>query len=84
MISILVTVFKSIVTMLLKTAALKFLHPYLLKLDKWCEDTLGIDLIKQEKKFWEKYPGIYQRIEELEQENLNLAYQIEQIENKLK
>ena len=31
-----------------------------------------------------KYPGIYQRIEELEQENLNLAYQIEQIENKLK
>ncbi len=52
--------------MLLKTAALKFLHPYLLRLDAWCEKRLGIDIIKQEKSFKERYPNIYNRIEELE------------------
>ena len=66
MISIIVTVVKSIITMLLKTAALSFLHPHLLKLDKWCEDKLGIDLIKQDKKFHEKYPLISARLEEIE------------------
>ena len=38
----------------------------MLKLDKWCEDKLGIDLIKLEKKFYEKYPGIMNRINILE------------------
>jgi len=66
MISIIVAVVKSIITMLLKTAALSFLHPHLLKLDKWCEDKLGIDLIKQDKKFHEKYPLISARLEEIE------------------
>lgn len=66
MISILVAVVKSIITMLLKTAALSFLHPHLLKLDKWCEDKLGIDLIKQDKKFHEKYPLVAARLEEIE------------------
>lgn len=66
MISILVAVIKSIITMLLKTAALSFLHPHLLKLDKWCEDKLGIDLIKQDKKFHEKYPLVSARLEEIE------------------
>lgn len=52
--------------MLLKTAALSFLHPHLLKLDKWCEDKLGIDLIKQDKKFHEQYPLVAERLKAVE------------------
>lgn len=66
MISILIAVFKSIITMLLKSAALSFLHPHLLKLDTWCEEKLGIDIIKQDKKFHEKYPLVAARLEEVE------------------
>jgi len=66
MISILVSVFKSILTMLLKSATLSFLHPHLLKLDAWCEEKLGIDLIKQDKKFHEMYPLVAARLEEIE------------------
>ena len=72
MISILVAVIKSIITMLLKTAALKFLHPHLLKLDAWCEDKLGIDIIKQDKKFHELYPIVANRIQELEKTVIKL------------
>ena len=66
MISILVAVFRSIIIVLLKTAALSFLHPHLLKLDKWCEEKLGIDIIKQDKKFHEKYPLVAARLDEVE------------------
>ncbi len=58
--------------MLLKTAALKFLHPHLLKLDAWCEDKLGIDIIKQDKKFHELYPIVANRIQELEKTVIEL------------
>ena len=53
---------------------------WLLRLDKWCEDKLGIDLIKQEEKFAEKYPNIIKIIEDLEQETLTLAGHLEKIE----
>ncbi len=66
MISILVAVFKAIVTKLLTTSALSFLRPHLLKLDKWCEDKLGIDIIKQDKKFHDKYPLVAKRLVEIE------------------
>lgn len=66
MISILVAVFKAVITKLLATSALSFLHPYLLKFDAWCENKLGIDLIKQDKKFHEKYPLVSARLEEVE------------------
>jgi hypothetical protein len=66
MISLLVAVFKAVITKLLATSALSFLHPYLLKFDAWCEDKLGIDLIKQDKKFHEKYPLVSARLEEVE------------------
>jgi hypothetical protein len=66
MISILVAVFKAVITKLLASSALSFLHPYLLKFDAWCEDKLGIDLIKQDKKFHEKYPLVSARLEEVE------------------
>ena len=68
MIGLFVSVIKAILTMLLKTAALKFLHPYLLRLDAWCEKRLGIDIIKQDKKFHEVYPLVSKRIEQLEKE----------------
>jgi hypothetical protein len=66
MISIIVAVFRAIVIKLLTTSVFSFLHPSLLKLDKWCEDKLGIDIVKQDKKFHEKYPLISQRLEEIE------------------
>jgi len=67
MISLLIAVFRSILIVLLKTAALSFLHPHLLKLDKWCEEKLGIDIIKQDKKFHEKYPLIAKRLKKVEE-----------------
>lgn len=66
MISLLIAVFRSIIIVLLKTAALSFLHPHLLKLDKWCEEKLGIDIIKQDIKFHEKYPIVAARLNEIE------------------
>ena len=69
MIGILVAVFKAIVTKLLTTSALSFLHPHLLRLDKWCEDKLGIDIVKQDKKFHETYPLISERLEKLERDS---------------
>ena len=66
MISLLFGILKGILTVLLKTAALKFLRPHLLKLDKWCEEKIGIDIIKQEQKWFEKHPLLRVRIEKLE------------------
>ena len=65
------------------SAILKVYQPqWLLRLDKWCEDKLGIDLIKQEEKFAEKYPNIIKRIEDLEQETLTLTGHLEKNEKK--
>jgi hypothetical protein len=66
MISILVAVFKAVITKLLASSALSFLHPHLLKFDTWCELKLGIDIIKQDKKFHEKYPLVADRLNEIE------------------
>ena len=66
MIGILVAVFFFFFIKLLATSALSFLHPHLLKLDKWCEDKLGIDIIKQDKKFHDKYPLVAKRLVEIE------------------
>ena len=40
--------------------------PTLLKIDKWCEDKIGLDIIKQEQRWFEKYPLLKKRIETLE------------------
>jgi hypothetical protein len=69
MFNFLLLILKNIVVKLATTGAFSFLEPWLLKVDKWCEDKLGIDIIKQEVKFWEKYPGIYKRILKLEKES---------------
>ena len=66
MISIIVAVFRAIIIKLLTTSVFSFLHPSLLKLDKWAETKLGIDIIKQDKKFHEKYPLVANRLNEIE------------------
>lgn len=43
-------------------------HPKLLKLDKWLEKKIGIDIIKQEKKWFEKHPLLEERIKSLEED----------------
>ena len=82
MFQIIITVFR----VLLKIPFVKN-HPKVLKLDKWLEDKIGLDIIKQEKKFYEKYPGVMNRIEQLEnividleQETLDLAGEVEKIQ----
>jgi len=66
MLSFVLTILKNIVLKLATTGAFSFLQPWLLKVDKWCEDKLGIDIIKQDKKFHEQFPLIAQRLEALE------------------
>ena len=62
-------IIKTIITAALRNTILKFLHPHLLKLDAWCERHIGIDLIKQELKFKEKWPNIEKRIQQLENDS---------------
>ena len=51
------------------SAILKVYQPkWLLSLDKWCEDKICIDLIKQEEKWFEKHPLLLKRIQLLEQD----------------
>lgn len=66
MFSFLINILKVVVVRLAATGVLSWLQPWLLKVDKWCEDKLGIDLIVQEKKFWEKYPKIEKRLKKVE------------------
>ena len=53
---------KFIITIILKVYKPK----WLLRLDDWCEDKLGIDIIKEDKKFHELYPIVANRIKKLE------------------
>lgn len=69
MISFILKVFVNILLKLATTGAFSFLQPSLLKLDKWCEDRLGLDIIKQDKKFQEKYPLIAARLTKLEDDS---------------
>lgn len=66
MLAFILKILKNIVLKLATTGAFSFLQPWLLKVDKWCEDKLGIDLIKQDKKFHEKYPLVAERLKVLE------------------
>ena len=43
-------------------------HPKILKLDKWLEKKIGIDIIKQEKKWFEKHPLLEEPIKSLEED----------------
>ena len=68
MFSFLLAIIRAIILKLATTGVFNFMMPTLLKLDKWCEDKLGIDIIKQDKKFHEVYTLISKRIEQLEKE----------------
>ena len=62
MLGLIIQIFKFIITMILKV----YKPEWLLRLDDWCEDKLGIDIIKEDKKFHELYPIVANRIKKLE------------------
>ena len=72
MISFVLKILKAILLKLATTGTFNFLMPTLLKIDKYLEDKLGIDIIKQDKKFKEVYPVISERIQVLEKEVIRL------------
>ena len=72
MISFVLKILKAILLKLATTGTFNFLMPTLLKIDKYLEDKLGIDIIKQDKKFKEVYPVISERIQLLEKEVIRL------------
>ena len=45
MIGFFITILKNIVLKLATTGAFNFMMPTLLKVDKWCEDKIGLDII---------------------------------------
>ena len=67
MFSLVLQIVKFVLVRVASTGILAWLNPYLLKADKWLEKHLHIDLIKQEKKFFEKYPGIENRLRIVEE-----------------
>jgi len=62
MFGLVINIIKFIVTRILKV----YQPQWLLNLDDWCEDKLGIDIIKEDKKFHELYPIVANRIKKLE------------------
>ena len=79
MLTFVLTIIKNIVLKLATTGAFSFLQPWLLKVDAWCEEKLGIDLIKQDKKFHEKYPLVAERLKKLE-ENSHTCKELHEFE----
>ena len=75
MISFVLKILKAILLKLATTGTFNFLMPTLLKIDKYLEEQLGIDIIKQDKKFKEVYPVISERIQVLEKEVIQLKKQ---------
>ena len=63
MFQLLMTVFR----VLLKIPYVKN-HPKVLKLDRYLEEKIGLELIKQEKKWFEKHPLLEERIKALEED----------------
>ena len=75
MISFVLKILQALVLKLATTGTFNFLMPTLLKLDKYLEDKLGIDIIKQDRKFKEVYPLVSERIQVLEKEVIRLKKQ---------
>ena len=65
MIGLVINLLRFIISMILKV----YQPSWLLKFDKWCERKLGIDIIKQEKKWFEKHPLLLKRIQLLEKDS---------------
>lgn len=62
MLGLIMKLVKFIITMILRV----YKPQWLLRLDDWCEEKLGIDIIKEDKKFHELYPIVANRIKHLE------------------
>ena len=62
MFGLVINIIKFIITRILKV----YQPQWLLNLDDWCEEKLGIDIIKENKKFHELYPIVANRIKTLE------------------
>ena len=75
MISFVLKILQAIVLKLAMTGTFNFMMPTLLKLDKYLEDKLGIDIIKQNKKFQDVYPLVSERVQLLEKEVIRLKKQ---------
>ena len=43
-------------------------HPKILQIDKYLEEKIGLDIIKQELKWFEKHPLLEERIKSLEED----------------
>ena len=67
MFSFVLQIVKVVLVRIASTGVLSWLNPWLLKADKWLEENLQIDLIKQEKKFFETYPRIEARVSKVEE-----------------
>jgi len=65
MVGLVINIFKGVITILLKI----YKPRWLLRLDKYLEQKLGIDIIKQEKKWFEKHPLLLKRINQLEEDS---------------
>jgi len=72
MISFVLKILQAVLLKLATTGTFNFMMPTLLKIDKYLEDRLGIDIIKQDKKFKEVYPLVSERIQLLEKEVIRL------------
>ena len=66
MISFVLKILQAVLLKLATTGTFNFMMPTLLKVDKWCEEKIGLDIIKQEQRWFEKYPLLKKRIEVLE------------------
>ena len=75
MISFVLKILQAIVLKLATTGTFNFMMPTLLKIDKYLEDKLGIDIIKQNKKFQDVYPLVSERVQLLEKEVIRLKKQ---------
>ena len=62
MIGLIFNLVRGIISILMK----RYQPTWLLKLDKYLEEKIGIDLIKQEEKWFEKHPLLLERIKNLE------------------
>ena len=75
MISFILKILQALVLKLATTGTFHWLLPTLLKIDKYLEDKLRIDIIKQDRKFKEVYPLVSERIIKLEKEVIRLKKQ---------
>ena len=74
MISLILQIIKFVIVRLASARILSSFNSQLLKIDAWLEKHLNIDIIKQEEKFYQKYPNIEKRLKDIEnklEEKLN-------------